>query len=288
MKTLYVLGSLNMDLSVKADRYPNVGETLPGYEFHTCPGGKGLNQAIAAAKLGAKVKMLGAVGNDSFGKEMIETLKRYKVDVSHIKILENASSGIAMIVVANSDNKIVLDLGANLMLEKEDVDKFLDDAKEGDIFLCQLENSMDIISYGLKAAKAKKMVTVVDPAPMNKSIISSLKNIDVLKPNSEELHGLLEYCDIEKEFKKHLIVTLGKDGYRYKFGDTKIEGKSIKVKVVDTTGAGDTFTGALCYQLCLGKSISKEVLDFASLAASISTTKSGSSTSSPTLEELKK
>ena len=113
MNTIYVLGSLNMDLVIESDKIPTKGETVRGENFSTCPGGKGLNQAIVAAKLGAKVKMLGAIGYDSFGEKMFNALKENNVDVSHIKMVKGVSSGIAMILLHNKDNRIILDLGAN-------------------------------------------------------------------------------------------------------------------------------------------------------------------------------
>lgn len=290
MKTIYVLGSLNMDLVIESDKIPCKGETVSGKNFSTCPGGKGLNQAIAASKLGAKVKMLGRIGYDSFGQEMFETLKKNNVDVSHVKAIKDSSSGIAMILLYRHDNRIVLDLGANLKIQKVDVDSFLKDAKQGDIFLSQLENDLDIVGYALELAKKKRMITVINPAPCDVRIKKYARFVDVLTPNSGELHELLKYGKYQQKPDKlgiqTIIETKGKDGYCCYKNNQKIEGTVSKVKVVDTTGAGDTFNGALCYQLSLGKKIDQQVLDFACLAASISVTRKGSSISSPTLEEV--
>lgn len=290
MSTIYVLGSLNMDLVIETDKIPVKGETVVGKNFSTCPGGKGLNQAIAAAKLGAKVKMLGAIGYDSFGEIMFNGLKENGVDVSHIKSIKGVSSGIAMIVLYKNDNRIILDLGANLKLQKEDVNSFLKDASKGDILLSQLENDLDLIGYALQVAKKKKMCTVINPAPCKIGVKKFSKYIDILTPNSIELKTLLKYGKYQQKPDKlgisTIIETKGKDGYCCYKNKGIISGKPIKVKVVDTTGAGDTFTGALCYQLSLGKEVNKKTLDFACLAASISTTRKGSSISSPTLDEL--
>ena len=290
MRTIYVLGSLNMDLAIETDKIPVKGETVAGYNFSTCPGGKGLNQAIAAAKLGAKVKMLGAIGYDSFGEQMFNALKENSVDVSHIKLIKGVSSGIAMIVLYKKDNRIILDLGANLKLKKSDVDEFLMSAQKDDIFLSQLENDLDLIGYALEVAKRKKMRTVINPAPCKLGIKKYAKFIDVLTPNSGELHALLKYGKyLQKPDKlgiSTIIETKGKDGYCCYKNKEVISEKAMRVKVVDTTGAGDAFTGALCYQLSLGKEVNKTSLNFASLAASISTTRKGSSVSSPTLTEI--
>lgn len=291
MSTIYVLGSLNMDLAIETDKIPVKGETVAGKNFATCPGGKGLNQAIAA-KLGAKVKMLGAIGLDSFGERMFNTLKENGVDVSHIKTVKDASSGIAMIVLYKKDNRIILDLGSNLKLQKSDVDSFLKSAQAGDIFLSQLENDINIIGYALEVAKKRKMRTIINPAPCKTEIKKYAKFIDVLTPNSGELQTLLKYGKYQQKPDKlgipTIIETKGKDGYCCYKNKEQFSEKAPKVKVVDTTGAGDTFTGALCYQLSLGKDINKKMLNFACLAASISTTRKGSSSSSPTLDEITK
>ena len=281
-----------MDLAIETDKIPVRGETVTGKNFSTCPGGKGLNQAIAAAKLGAKVKMLGAIGYDSFGERMFNTLKENGVDVSYIRSIKGVSSGIAMIVLYKKDNRIILDLGANLKLLKSDVDDFLRNAQKGDIFLSQLENDLDLVGYALEVAKRKKMRTVINPAPCKIGIKKYAQYIDVLTPNSGELQALLKYGKYQQKPDKLgipiIIETRGKDGYCCYKNKEVISEKARKVKVVDTTGAGDTFTGALCYQLSLGKEVNKTSLNFASLAATISTTKRGSSVSSPTLEEIKK
>ena len=292
MNTIYVLGSLNMDLVIETDKIPVRGETVTGKNFSTCPGGKGLNQAIAATKLGANVKMLGAIGYDTFGEKMFNALKENGVDVSHIKSIKGVSSGIAMIVLYKKDNRIILDLGANLKLTKSDVDEFLHHAQKGDIFLSQLENDLDLIGYALEVAKRKKMRTVINPAPCKIGLKKYAQFIDVLTPNSGELQTLLKYGKYQQKPDKLgipvIIETKGKDGYCCYKNKEVISEKAKKVKVVDTTGAGDTFTGALCYQLSLGKEINKTSLNFASLAASISVTRKGSSVSSPTLQEIEK
>jgi len=292
MKTIYILGSLNMDLSITTNRLPKKGETLSGSLFHTCCGGKGLNQAIAAAKLGAKVKMLGAIGNDTFGREMFEKLKEYQIDVSHIKVLEKYNSGVAVIVLNNGDNRIILDLGANLHLLKKDVDEFLVKAKPGDIFLSQLENDIDLIGYAVQRAKQKKMLTVINPAPANLKFGKYMRFVDVFIPNSGELLMFLkgrkrENCN--RSFGIPCIIeTCGSRGYRCYSKDRIISGRAIKVNVVDTTGAGDCFVGALAYKLTCEEKLSKESLDFACKAATISVTRKGSSTSSPLLSEINK
>ena len=152
---IYVAGSLNMDLRIESPYMPVAGETLTGSNFITNGGGKGANQATAAAKLGGKVKMCGVVGNDAFGDTLLANLKNAGADVSHVRKENGVSTGIAMIIVTENNNRIILDKGANACLTKEDIDEFLKDAGDGDVYLTQLENPIEIVGYGLKKAKEK-------------------------------------------------------------------------------------------------------------------------------------
>lgn len=285
MSRIFVLGSLNMDLVIESDRAPLEGETITGRNFRTCPGGKGLNQAIAASKLGAEVHFLGAVGKDSFGKEMKEALKKNGVNISNIKDIEGVSSGIAVIQLINGDNRITLDLGANLKITKSDVDDFLSIATKNDIFLTQLECNFDAIGYALEKAKKIGMTTILNPAPANLEISKYLRFVDIFTPNETEYALFSEGGKLDIN---NLVITLGGDDYKFVSKNGSFKGSAIKVKVVDTTGAGDTFNGALAYELSLNHEITKKALDFASKAASISVTRLGSSVSSPTLEEVLK
>jgi ribokinase len=277
-----------MDLAIRSKYFPQEGETLSGNNFTTCPGGKGLNQAIAIAKLGGKVHFLGAIGNDSFGKEMKDELESHGVDTRNIKIVDKLPSGVAIIIVVNGNNRIVLDLGANLKIEEKDIDKFLLPAKSGDIFLSQLENNIDATLYALRQAKKKGLITILNPAPANARILEAKSSIDYLIPNEIEVAHLAN-SSLDDAYKKigvsSLLITLGEKGYRYQDLNGIISDHAIKVHAIDTTGAGDTFVGAFSYELSCGEDI-KSSLRFACLAASISVTRQGSSKSSPTLAEM--
>ena len=284
MRNIYVLGSLNSDLAISTDKFPVEGETVNGQEFKVGCGGKGLNQAIAAAKLGAKVKFCGKIGNDQFGKDMKKWLKVNRVNVWHVKKVSEVSSGVAIIVLNNKNNRIVLDLGANLKISVKDVDAFLARARKGDIFVTQLENNISATCYALKIAKEKGMITVLNPAPANIEIKQALNFVDYLIPNETEYKTLKEY--ISKD--TNLIITKGADGYEYKSKSISFSELAPKVKVVDTTGAGDCFVGAFAYMLASGKPVDKGTLDQVTKIASISTTRFGSSISSPTMDEVNK
>lgn len=284
MSNIYVLGSLNSDLAISADKLPVEGETINGQGFKVGCGGKGLNQAIAAAKLGGKVNFCGAIGKDQFGKDMKNWLKINKVNVANVKTVSEASSGIAMIVLNNNNNRIILDLGANLKISIKDIDAFLLKARKGDIFVTQLENNISAICYALKVAKEKGMITILNPAPANVEIKQALNYVDYLIPNETEYKILKEH--ISKD--TNLIITKGADGYEYKSKGVSFSELAPKVKVVDTTGAGDCFVGAFAYMLSSGKPVDKGTLDLVTKIASISTTRFGSSISSPTMDEVNK
>lgn len=282
MRTIYVLGSLNADLSITTEKFPVEGETVNGHGFKVGCGGKGLNQAIAAAKLGGRVKFCGKIGKDSFGKEMKKSLRINKVNTFHVKSVSGVQSGVASIVLNNNNNRIVLDLGANLKISIKDIDSFLFMAKKGDVFVAQLENNISAIAYALKAAKEKGMITILNPAPANVEIKQALSYVDYLIPNETEYNVLKNF--ISKE--TNLIITKGENGYEYHSNKNSFSEVAPKVKVVDTTGAGDCFVGAFAYMIASGRPVDKGTLDLVTKIASISTTRFGSSVSSPTMDEV--
>ncbi len=285
MKKIYILGSINTDLVINTPYIPNKGETLTGSGFFTARGGKGANQAVAAARNGGQVKFLGAVGNDLFGKEALESLNKEGINTSHVKVLEDTPTGTAMIIVCEGDNRIILDTGANHKVTNMDVDNFLNRADKGDIFLAQLENPIEVVGYALRKAKEKKLMTFLNPAPANKDIIPYLKYVDVLVPNE----GECELLGGEEQLKKlipTLIVTLGSQGFKYIDKSMNCPFPCIKVKAIDTTAAGDTFLGALLAKYSKNDNLI-EAACYGSLAASIACTRKGAQPSIPTEEEIK-
>ena len=285
MKNIFIVGSLNYDLVINAPYMPVGGETLRGSDFMTNAGGKGANQAYACGKLGGRAFMCGAVGNDSFGEALLSSLNSVGVNTQFVKKVEKTSTGVAVIVVTEGENRIIIDAGANACVSEADIDSFLEKATVGDIFLTQLENPIDIVGYGLKRAKEKGLLVVLNPAPANKGIKKYLKYVDIITPNETELEILggkeeLFGCGIET-----VITTLGSQGYEIATkNDSKIY-PCLKVKAVDTTAAGDTASGGLCVKLAEGKSI-EESMAFGSLCASIACTKRGAQMSVPSLDEV--
>ena len=274
-----------MDLCIETPYMPKEGETITGGGFMTNGGGKGANQAVAAAKLGGKVAMCGAVGGDLFGETLIENLSAVGADVSHIKKCDGAPTGIAVIVITGGNNRIILDKGANALLTETDIDEFLKNAEKGDIYLTQLENPIDIIGYGLKQAEAKGMFTILNPAPANKDISAYFGYVDLITPNETELEifggkEALFGAGIEK-----IVTTLGSRGYEIADKKSAKIYPCIKVKAVDTTAAGDTLCGGLAVGLSEGMSL-EEACAFGSKAASIACTRKGAQQSVPTRKEV--
>ena len=284
MKKIYVVGSINTDLVIKAPYMPVSGETLTGEGFFTAHGGKGANQAVAAARLGGNVVMCGCVGEDDFGKAAVEAFKHDGIDTQYVRVVENTPSGTAIIIVVDGDNRIILDKGANGSLTQQDIDCALENAKEGDIYLTQLENPIEIIGYGLKKAKEKGMYVVLNPAPANKAIEPYLSDCDLITPNETEV-DLLGGREKLLEKVETLLVTLGGEGYEIVTRESRRSYPCIKITPVDTTAAGDTLCGGLVAMIAEGKAL-EEAAKFGSKAASIACTRKGAQPSIPTRTEV--
>lgn len=285
MKKIYVTGSINTDFVISAPYMPVGGETLTGSGFFTANGGKGANQAVAARRLGGDVKMCACVGDDLFGQETLKAFEKEGIDVSHIRTVNGVPTGTAVIVVTNGENRIILDKGANGELTQKDIDEFLVGAKEGDVYLTQLENPIEVIGYGLKKAKEKGMFVVLNPAPANVEIQPYLGYCDLITPNETELEILGGKERILSSTQAILLVTLGSKGFAIcdKNGETTYP--CMKIKAVDTTAAGDTLCGGLCAKLSQGESLATAAC-FGSKSATIACTRKGAQPSIPTAQEV--
>lgn len=299
MKNIVVVGSLNMDLVMAVDRMPKEGETIKGNSTNYFIGGKGSNQAVAATRLGNKVSMVGAVGNDTFGEKIKKHLHEEGVNVSTIKTDKETFTGLASIFKTKSDNSIVVIPGANDFCDKRLVDENEELIKNADILITQFEVPVETVRYALEMAKKYNVTTILNPAPAIEVEKDILKNADIITPNETEFEIITGkvYKDSE-EFEKtmikwqeenntRLIVTRGKLGASF-VEDNKVKTiKSIEVDVVDTTGAGDTFNGALGHALANGYDFEYSV-KFAGIAASLSVTKFGAQTGMPSLDLVNK
>ncbi|MBO4983599.1 MAG: ribokinase [Clostridia bacterium] len=285
MKKVIIVGSLNTDLVINAPYAPVGGETLMGSGFMINSGGKGANQACACAKLGGDAYMCGCVGNDTFGGELIDNLKNVGVNTDFIRKVDNTPSGVAVIVVTNGENRIIIDSGANGHLSKSDIDSVLEIATQGDIYLTQLENPIDAIGYGLMKAKEKGLFTVLNPAPANTDILKYASYVDIITPNETEIEILGGKEALFAKGIKTIITTLGSRGFEIATqGGAKVY-PCIKITPVDTTAAGDTACGGLCAMLSQGVELTK-AMEFGSMAASIACTRAGAQKSIPTKAEV--
>ena len=295
MKKIVVIGSINMDLVTICDRAPNGGETLLGSEFFQIPGGKGANQAVTIGKLGSRVVILGKVGDDLFGKELLSSMDKNGVDIQFIEKAP-VSTGIAKIVVEkNGQNRILVVPRANSYVDIEYIDNHLDVIKDCDVVIGQLEIPISTVEYAFKKAKEYGKITILNPAPAIKLSEELIKNSDYIIPNESELEvitgmkiesfdGIIEAAKkVIKMGVKGLIVTLGEKGSLYLGGDKFTKHSAYKVKAIDTTAAGDSFIGGFVTRLDLGVD---KAIEFATKVSAISVTKRGAQTSIPTMEEV--
>lgn len=303
-----VVGSLNMDIVIEAERAPAQGETLTGGQVHFIPGGKGANQALAAARLGANVTMIGAVGQDEFGHRLIADLNASGVNTTHVAQLPNVTTGVASIWVTEGDNRILIVAGANgkltpAMLKEPAIESCL---LEADVVLLQLETGMETVVQAAQISAEGDAIVLLNPAPAPASGIlppELLSHATVLVPNQSELAGLLGQSALKtheevtqamhqlaSENQAVVITTLGSDGCAY-IDQRNNENMEVvyapahKVEVVDTTGAGDCFCAALGVALGRGEKVGQAVT-YASAASALAVTKFGAQAGMPTQEEV--
>jgi ribokinase len=298
-----VVGSSNMDLVVKSERIPAVGETILGGDFLMVPGGKGANQAVAAARLGAEVYFIARLGEDIFAEASLKNFRKVGIKTKYINRTSNAPSGVALIAVDNKGNNlIVVAPGANSMLSVEDVKQAEQDIASSGAVVAQLEIPIETVEFAAELAHKHKVPFVLDPAPARDLSPSLLQKVDVLTPNETEaqmLTGLKvedekSACTAARELLSAgvgcVIITMGSVGYLLAQNGSFDFVQAPKVKAVDSTAAGDAFTGALACGIAAGKSV-PEAAAFANCVAAVSVTKMGAQPSMPTrkiMEDLKK
>jgi ribokinase len=292
---------MNMDLVVNLPRIPKVGETILGGEFKTFPGGKGANQAVAAARMGAKVSMVGAVGHDAFGKDLLEHLDAEGINSRFVRVIPGAATGVALIQVdQKGNNSICVAPGANFCLTNEDITNALEAIGNIDALMMPLETPIEQVYLCAKLASEMGAKVILNPAPAQLLDKDYLKYIDILIPNEHEVRYLIGKKYISPETKmsgiaqkllsygiNHLLVTLGKEGsilFNYAT-ENGILSPAFPVEAVDTTAAGDCFVGAFTVAFMEGKNFI-ESIRFASAAAAISVTRPGAQTSLPFREEV--
>ncbi|MEH7125474.1 MULTISPECIES: ribokinase [unclassified Bacillus (in: firmicutes)] len=279
-----VVGSINMDLVTITDQVPQIGETLLGNRFQTNPGGKGANQAVAAARLGADVHMIGCVGNDSFGKELIQHLSDQGVDVSNVEPV-TGSTGTATIIVSNQDNSIIVVPAANEHVTAAFVESKRDTIASSDILILQLEIPLEGVEKAVEIAKENGVKIILNPAPIQELPAELIANVDYLTPNEHE-YKVLEKAMEEKVLKEKVILTKGSKGVSFYQGGKEVNIPAFRVNVVDTTGAGDSFNGGFAVALSKGLTMDA-ACKYGNAVAALSTTKLGAQTGMPTENEVK-
>jgi len=291
-----VIGSANIDLVIQADRFPQPGETMLGNAFNQFMGGKGANQAVAASRLGADVTFIGCVGDDLYGENVKANLQKEKVNIEHVVTVQDTTTGLANILVAENDNVITVIPGANYRLTYDHVVELEETIATSDAIVLQLEILLDTVEKAVELAHKHDVPIILDPAPAAKLSDHLLSKVNYITPNETEMKMLsvTQTNDHAKQFQKmfsigvkHVIMTRGAEGVIYgnKEQQTMENYDAFQVNVVDTTGAGDTFCAAFSVAIAKGKLIS-EAIHFATAAASLSTTKLGAQIGMPTEEEV--
>jgi len=291
MHKIVVVGSINNDLVINSPRLPGKGETVFGSGFMTAAGGKGANQAVAAARLGAEVTMVGAVGGDIFGADLTLNLERNGVDIRYVKVHSQASSGTAVIILHQGDNCIVVDPGANNLLTSLDIDEAEAAIGSADMMIIQLEIPQETVLHAMEIAKRAGVRVLLNPAPASETSDNILALADILTPNESEclmLSGINPMENPEGAIRffmdkgvSQVCITMGEHGVVFNVGEEIKNIPCCKVDcVVDTTAAGDSFTAGLAVALCEGCDI-EEAVTFANTVASITVTGKGAQPSLP-------
>lgn len=299
MKKILVVGSLNMDIVLETPHMPQVGETISGKSISFIPGGKGANQAYAIGKLGGDVAMIGAVGTDASGSALTDNLKNVGVQVDSIAVLPDAPTGQAYIMVDEAgDNSIILIAGTNGLVTKDLIDQHMNIVKASDIIIMQMEIPVEVICYVKTIAKEMGKTVIIDPAPAKADFPEEMwTDVDYIKPNETEL-GILTGTTIDgvesareaahkmlAKGVKHVLVSLGSEGCLFVSQEESCFYPANKVKAVDTTAAGDSFTAGFALALSQGKSHAESITLGQKIAA-IAVTRKGAQTSIPTMEEV--
>lgn len=300
MKDIVVIGSSNTDMVVKTTHLPAGGETVLGGDFFMNAGGKGANQAVAAARYGKRVVFVAKTGDDLFGRQVRESMKQDGIVTDYVFVDKEHPSGVALITIdSKAENCIVVAGGANMYLSKDDIDVAADEIRSAGIVLMQLETPIETVAYAAKMAVEAGVKVVLNPAPAPAEPLSEelLKNLYLITPNRSEASRItgIDIKDMDSAQRaaraihemgpKNVIITLGSDGALIYDGNAITLIEAQKVEAVDTTAAGDTFNGVLVSALAEGYSLTDSARE-ASVAAAISVTRMGAQPAAPTREEV--
>ncbi|SHF52206.1 ribokinase [Vibrio gazogenes] len=298
MSKLVVLGSVNADHVLRVPTFPRPGETLHGHDYQVIPGGKGANQAVAAARLGADISFVASVGDDPFGVNIRESFKLDGMDISGVKIQPDCPTGIAMIQVTDSgENAICISSEANARLTAESLDSDLTRIQQAEYFLTQLETPLEGVIRGAQTAKAASTQVILNPAPARSLPDELLSCVDMITPNETEAEVLTGVAVTDESSAARaaavlhekgittVLITLGAKGVWLSESGQGTLIPGFRVDAIDTTAAGDTFNGALVTGLLEGLSM-QHAIRFAHASAAISVTRFGAQTSIPARQEV--
>ncbi len=297
MKKILVIGSINQDLVVYAPHHPKIGETILGSDFQTFPGGKGANQAIAAARLGGNVQMIGCVGNDAFGETLLQNLNKNLVDTSSVKKVSQ-STGVALITVdASGQNTIVVVPGANSALGEMDVADLSTFIQAADILVLQLEIPLEVVIKAIDIAYENEVIIILNPAPAQMIPSPTLQKVTYMVPNENEISSmtsveinadtdiLIAAEQLFSEGSQQVILTMGEKGAYYLSPNQKFHIPAFQVNMIDSTAAGDAFIGGFAVGLINGHDLQHAMLH-ASAAGALAVTRQGAQTSLPDEKEV--
>lgn len=282
-----VIGSVNMDLVTNTKKFPSQGETVIGDFFKTMPGGKGANQAIAAARLGGKVQFIGRVGDDQFGTELKNVLNNEGIFLVNVEPVTHVSTGVATIILSEGDNRIIVTSGANDYVDVNYLETLKEQILKSDLVLIQFEIPLETIKYILSLCHDNQIPVIVNPAPARNLEINDWMKATFITPNESEAAQLFgEEKEISKQpIAEKLVITRGGNGASYLDNEVFKSIPTFPVPITDTTGAGDTFNGALAVAITEGFQLD-QAIKFANGAAALSVQKLGAQTGMPIRKEL--
>jgi ribokinase len=297
MAGILVIGSLNMDLVIETPTTPVFGETVFGSGFLIAPGGKGANQAVAAARLGAEVAMVGCIGNDTFGHDLLANLKTNRVEVQGIQTLEDIPTGVAVIVVKEGNNFIIVNSGANYSLTPRMVEANEPLIKASSILILQFEVPVECVERAIHIAKRYDTRVLLNPAPAKKLPEETLAKVDIITPNEFECEAITgrpvkSIADAQEALGyftsrgvKQVLITLGSQGVVYNRANQIVHNPACPVETVDTTAAGDAFSAAIAVAFSEGMDVDSAV-DFGNAVGALTVTRRGAQPSLPTRPEV--